>query len=197
VKRKIGENFILVTPGGGGDGAKLVDWVLRAYEADRDIPHAALIVLGPFMPADQRKNFQRRTQALDNVAAITFDAYLENLMHQSVAVVAMGGYNTFCEILSFDKPALLLPRVAPRREQLIRAMKARDLGLVATLDITGDNNAALMATALRHLPQQARPSSRIIPGLLDGLKNVNLLADRLLEQKTNSAQPLSIVDSIG
>jgi predicted glycosyltransferase len=197
VKRKIGENFILVTPGGGGDGAKLVDWVLRAYEADRDIPHAALIVLGPFMPADQRKNFQRRTQALDNVAAITFDAYLENLMHQSVAVVAMGGYNTFCEILSFDKPALLLPRVAPRREQLIRAMKARDLGLVATLDITSDNNATVMATALRHLPQQARPSSRIIPGLLDGLKNVNLLADRLLEQKTNSAQPLSIVDSIG
>jgi predicted glycosyltransferase len=175
----------------------LVDWVLRAYEADRDIPHAALIVLGPFMPADQRKNFQRRTQALDNVAAITFDAYLENLMHQSVAVVAMGGYNTFCEILSFDKPALLLPRVAPRREQLIRAMKARDLGLVATLDITSDNNATVMATALRHLPQQARPSSRIIPGLLDGLKNVNLLADRLLEQKTNSAQPLSIVDSIG
>ena len=25
--------FILVTPGGGGDGVELVDWVLRAYEA--------------------------------------------------------------------------------------------------------------------------------------------------------------------
>ena len=26
--------FILVTPGGGGDGEDMVDWVLRAYEAD-------------------------------------------------------------------------------------------------------------------------------------------------------------------
>ena len=32
------EPFILVTPGGGGDGEDLVDWVLRAYETD---PQAA------------------------------------------------------------------------------------------------------------------------------------------------------------
>ncbi len=34
-----------------------------------------------------------------------------------------------------------------------------------------------MATALRHLPQQALPSEVILPGLLDGLDNVNRLAD--------------------
>ena len=33
----------------------------------------------------------------------------------------MGGYNTYCEILSFDKPALIVPRMRPRLEQLIRA----------------------------------------------------------------------------
>ena len=27
----------------------------------------------------------------------------------------MGGYNTYCEILSFDKPALIVPRVAAAR----------------------------------------------------------------------------------
>ena len=32
------EPFILVTPGGGGDGEDLVDWVLRAYEHDRELP---------------------------------------------------------------------------------------------------------------------------------------------------------------
>ncbi len=32
----------------------------------------------------------------------------------------MGGYNTYCEILSFDKPALIVPRLQPREEQLIR-----------------------------------------------------------------------------
>ena len=30
--------YILVTPGGGGDGVDLVDWVLMAYESDPHIP---------------------------------------------------------------------------------------------------------------------------------------------------------------
>lgn len=42
-------------------------------------------------------------------------------MNRAHCVVAMGGYNTFCEILSFDKPALIVPRVKPRLEQAIRA----------------------------------------------------------------------------
>ncbi len=41
----------------------------------------------------------------------------------------MGGYNTFCEILSFDKPALIVPRIVPRQEQFIRATRAEELGL--------------------------------------------------------------------
>ena len=33
--------YVLVTPGGGGDGEELIDWVLRAYESDPDMPVAA------------------------------------------------------------------------------------------------------------------------------------------------------------
>jgi predicted glycosyltransferase len=87
----------------------------------------------------------------------------------------MGGYNTFCEILSFDKPALIVPRQMPRREQLIRASRAQELGLVAMLT---EDKAALpdaMATAIRQLTQQRRPSQVVVPGLLDGLENVNRL----------------------
>src|SRR5215469_2975891 len=39
------EPFLLVTPGGGGDGEALVDWVLSAYENDPRLPHPALFVL--------------------------------------------------------------------------------------------------------------------------------------------------------
>jgi predicted glycosyltransferase len=38
--------FILVTAGGGGDGADLIDWVLAAYESDRHLPYGAVIVFG-------------------------------------------------------------------------------------------------------------------------------------------------------
>ena len=55
------------------------------------------------------------------IEVIEFDNRMEELIAGAKAVVAMGGYNTYCEILSFDKPALIVPRVEPREEQLIRA----------------------------------------------------------------------------
>ena len=45
----------------------------------------------------------------------------------------MGGYNTVSEVLSYRTPALVVPRVAPRLEQLVRATRLRDLGLVDLL----------------------------------------------------------------
>lgn len=174
--------FILVTAGGGGDGEALVDWVLRAYEGDPAIPYRALIVLGPFMQPDRQAEFLARAAALPAVEATTFETRLESLMQAAVGVVAMGGYNTFCEILSFDKKALIVPREVPRREQYIRAARAQELGLVSMLVDDGVRRAADMATALRQLPQQAPPSSVVVPGLLDGLDNVNRLAERHLHR---------------
>ena len=116
----IQDPYILVTAGGGGDGDALVDWVIRAYETDPDIPHPSLIVFGPFMQPEIQEAFHDRIARLDTVEAITFDARLEHFVKAAVGVVGMGGYNTFCEILSFDKPALIVPRTRPRMEQYIR-----------------------------------------------------------------------------
>ncbi len=177
---EIAPPYILVTPGGGGDGEALVDWVLRAYESDRSLPYPALIVFGPFMQGERQSEFTERAARLPDVECLVFDAHLESLMDEAVGVVAMGGYNTFCEILSFDKRALIVPRTEPRREQLIRAERAQELGLVTMLGAEDAARPANMATALRHLPQQARPSERVVPGLLDGLENVDRLAQRLM-----------------
>jgi predicted glycosyltransferase len=180
--------FILVTPGGGGDGEDMVDWVLRAYETDRKLPHRALIVLGPFMNRELQNEFLARAAALPMVEALTFESQLESLMAKASGVVAMGGYNTFCEILSFDKKALIVPRMVPRLEQFIRASRAQELGLVSMLPDDGIRNAHAMATALRQLPQQQAPSDVVIPGLLDGLENVNRLAERHLSEPRRPAR---------
>jgi predicted glycosyltransferase len=180
--------FILVTPGGGGDGEDMVDWVLRAYESDPNLPHRALIVLGPFMNRDLQAEFMARASALPKVEALTFEAQLESLMSAASGVVAMGGYNTFCEILSFDRKALIVPRMVPRLEQFIRASRAQELGLVSMLPDDGVRDAHAMATALRHLVQQQAPSDVIIPGLLDGLENVNRLAERHLSEPRRPAR---------
>jgi predicted glycosyltransferase len=173
-------DFLLVTAGGGGDGDELVDWVLAAYEADAGTLPSALIVYGPFMLPERQAAYDARAARLAKVRAITFDARLEALMARAKGVVAMGGYNTFCEILSFDKPALILPRTVPRLEQYIRAQRAAELGLVTMLADDDARDPLRMAAALLQLTQQAPPSSVVVPGLLDGMPNVNKLAHKWL-----------------
>jgi predicted glycosyltransferase len=178
----IGSDFLLVTPGGGGDGEALIDLLLSAYEYDRALPNPALLVFGPFMLPEQRAAFASRAARLDNVRAITFNARLESLMARAAGVVAMGGYNTFCEILSFDKPALIMPRTAPRLEQFIRTRRAAELGLLTMLSEDEGRDPRVMATALHRLAQQPPPSAVRIPGLLDGMSEVNRLARTWLDR---------------
>jgi predicted glycosyltransferase len=183
VPEKIADPFLLVTVGGGGDGEEIIDWVLSAYETDPDLPDPALLVLGPFMSAQHQADFQERAARLDKVEAITFNAHIENLMARAKGIVCMGGYNTFCEVLSFDKRALVIPRTVPRREQVIRASRAQEMGLVRMLVDDGVRDPRVMAQALRRLPTQALPSSAVVPGLLDGRKNVVKLAHEWLHER--------------
>ncbi|MCG8512129.1 MAG: hypothetical protein MI741_23175 [Rhodospirillales bacterium] len=185
--------YLLVTTGGGGDGASLIDWVLSAYEHDPGIPHPALLVLGPFMRTTLQSEFMQRVSQLQNVHAITFDAHVESLMAGAAGVVAMGGYNTFCEILSFDKPAIIVPRTAPRMEQYIRASRAQELGLTRMLVVDGVRNPAKMAGALRGLPAQSKPSDVHMPGMLDGLSVINGLVDEWLGDRRSTTAGLSVV----
>ena len=112
------------------------------------------------MLPEQRAAFAGRAARLANVRAITFNARLESLMARAAGVVAMGGYNTFCEILSFDKRALIVPRTAPRLEQFIRTKRAAELGLLAMLSEDRGPRPRVMAAALRRLPQQPPPFGR-------------------------------------
>ncbi|QEL25353.1 hypothetical protein FQV39_24245 [Bosea sp. F3-2] len=177
--------FVLVTPGGGGDGAGVIDWVISAYEADPTIALPALIVFGPFMSREKRKDFAERIARNPKLEGLGFEPRLELLMNRAHCVVAMGGYNTFCEILSFDKPALIVPRVKPRLEQAIRAQRADELSLVEMLcdpsqTGEGERDPLVMARALHALAKRPPPSQAFMPDLLEGLPAISrALADDL------------------
>lgn len=165
-------DYLLVTTGGGGDGGDLVEDVLNAYLHDPTFDQKALIVLGPYMKAEMRAEFMANGQRIPQVEIIEFDMHMEGLIDGSRAVIGMGGYNTFCEILSFDKPALIVPRVSPREEQLIRARRAAELGVIDMLHPDDAKDPARMIAALRAVAGRKRPSETAPRVRMEGLPNI-------------------------
>jgi predicted glycosyltransferase len=177
--------YVLITPGGGGDGAAMVSLALSAYEQSPDLEPDALLIYGPFLSGEVRDAFDERVTKLDGrVTAQGFDSRIETLFANAQGVISMGGYNTFCEVLSFDQRAVIVPRTVPRLEQWIRASRAEQLGLIRMLDESRDGMTAdAMIQAIRDLPAQNKPSQAGADGLLDGLGVVVRRARALMSER--------------
>lgn len=126
--RELQRPYVLTMVGGGHDGAELC-----RIAAQADVPDGMrhVVVAGPQMSGGERAEIEAlagpRTEVLDEVP--------EGLLaiRSAEAVACMGGYNTVCEVLSTDRPALVVPREAPRQEQLIRARSLARTGAVDML----------------------------------------------------------------
>ncbi|WP_404790655.1 glycosyltransferase family protein [Altericista sp. CCNU0014] len=129
-----GDRCVLVTAGGGEDGYPLLHIYLRGLALlPPNYPLKSFVVCGPEMPQEQRETLFQIAEILPRVRVLEFTDDLMSYMKAANAVVAMGGYNTFCEILSARKPSVIIPRVRPSQEQLIRAHKMSKLGVLDTL----------------------------------------------------------------
>ncbi|NNJ75294.1 MAG: hypothetical protein HKP56_09055, partial [Anderseniella sp.] len=115
----------------------------------------------------------RQCEVMANVDVIEFDNNMEDLIEGASAIVGMCGYNTFCEVLSFNKPALIVPRTNPREEQFIRARRAEELNLVDMMLPDDADDAAVLSAALSRLPDRARPDGAGGTQMLNGLETIN------------------------
>ena len=138
--------FVLTTAGGGSDGHEL----LRAAVAMRPpAGHENIIVTGPQL--DDADYEAIAAQAGPGTQVHRSWPGLGSQIDQAAAVIAMGGYNTACEILATDTPALVVPRETPTPEQLIRARALRDAGAIDVLrapSVTADALSAWVAGAV-------------------------------------------------
>jgi len=127
---------VLLTAGGGGDGYEFLSDALQGLcqlaRTQISAPAESLleveVVTGPLMNEADRKSLSELAQSC-GASLLEFVPDLPQRMAGADLVVAMAGYNTCCELLSHARAALLLPRVAPRLEQLIRARALEDRGL--------------------------------------------------------------------
>lgn len=117
--------YVLTMAGGGSDGHGLLSVAARAA-----VPagYRHLVVAGPQMPAEDLARIQRAAAPGTRVVASVPDGLAT--IRRASAVISMAGYNTVCEVMSTDNPALLVPRESPRQEQLIRTRALADVGAV-------------------------------------------------------------------
>ena len=162
------KKFVLVTAGGGGDGFEVMKTYLRSCKTllgDRTDPERqfeSLLVLGPDMPAHRQERLRNRAkQTPGTIKIIEFSTDMFNYMNAADLVVCMGGYNTMCEILSLEKQAIVVPRVAPVNEQWIRARRMQALGLVDVIhpdELTAEEMASKIMHGLFEAPERPRTS---------------------------------------
>ena len=88
-----------------------------------------------------------------------------------------------------------MPRVDPREEQLIRAERAKELGLVGLLHPGEASDPQVMARALHGLPVRAMPSHAGVDGLLDGFDAIGESVGRLTGGRSKPA--LAVIEGTG
>lgn len=161
---------ILVTTGGGGDGADLIEAYLEGLcDLPRRIALRTTVVFGPQMTAARRAGLIERFGTLADVEFVDFEPDLTPRYAAADLVVSMAGYNTVCELLSFGQRAVLVPRGEPVREQLLRARLLAARGyfdLIEPPDLRPDR---LMTTVLAAL---SRPRPTLPSVDLDGLPRI-------------------------
>ena len=96
------------------------------------LPIPTVVVTGPLMPHSEVAALERRAEGLD-VRVLDFRPDMASVVAGARAVVGMAGYNTVSEVRRAGKPALLVPRIAPSDEQLIRATSLAGAGVVDML----------------------------------------------------------------
>ena len=178
--------FILVMMGGGGDGFPVAKAFLDALPTLlQQTELQALILTGPNIPAAQREALVAQS------AGYPVDVRCEDAtpwLQVASAVVTMAGYNSLCEVLSWRKRALVVPRSGPSAEQRIRSELFSRRGLIRVLDpadLTPDRLAAELARLLYgdDIPELAN-----IPPLDGARQAAMLLLDRSAFAGKDSAQ---------
>ena len=122
--------YVLGMVGGGRDGAALCE---AFAAAPLPAGHRAILVTGSQMGADARARLHALAEGRGDLTVVDFLREPIALMQGAARIICMGGYNTVCEVLTLGRPALIVPRVRPRTEQLIRARRLAAQGLVAML----------------------------------------------------------------
>ena len=179
VTRNGGPPRVLVTTGGGGDGSRMIEAYLEGLaQLPRNIAIETTVIFGPQMPESRRAALLERFGYLADVTFLDFEPDLTKRYAEADVVVSMAGYNTVCEMLSFARRAILVPRAEPVMEQVIRARLLAAQGLfdiVEPQDLTPETLIGKVLASFKPSPITPEPLN------LNGLPRIRERIRALLE----------------
>jgi predicted glycosyltransferase len=179
------ERLVLVQTGGGADGAATIDAYLDALEIfGTKAPCKSWINCGPELNPIDRLRLRTRMAEFPDVIPQDFTEDMNSCINAADAVVSMGGYNSVCEILSLQKPALIIPRTQPVEEQWVRAERFARRGMVDCLH-PDDMSGASIHLRLNKLLAYGR--SQLVARRSLSLKGLEFLQQRILQGGSTSA----------
>lgn len=164
---KLNKPYGLCLVGGGQDGTELA---MAFAAATHPVGMDAVIITGPHMYPDSLAKLYALALERPHLKVLEFVPEPTKILRQAEFVVSMGGYNSVCEVMSFEKPALIVPRVAPRREQIIRAERLQELGIIDMLH-PDDLSAESLSGWIALLPDRQMVSARSVLDM-DGMQRV-------------------------
>lgn len=122
--------LVLCIVGGGQDGDELASAFVQSRLPDG---YNALLITGPYMPEHAKHLVYEAADRNPRLCVLEFVPDSTALVKQADWVITMGGYNSVCEVLSFGKRALIVPRTEPRQEQWLRAKRLQEMQLAHML----------------------------------------------------------------
>lgn len=140
--------YVLALVGGGQDGAALAHaFAASSYPSG----HTGVLVTGPYLPAHDVEEVRDAARRRPDLLVHRMAGDVPALARDAAATVSMGGYNTVCELVAARTPTLVVPRCSPRREQVVRAERFADRGLLDVLaldDLTPERVQRWLAGAV-------------------------------------------------
>ncbi len=187
------DTYILVTAGGGGDGYELMMSTIAMVRQHPDSGDNFLMVLGPFMGTKEGEEIRQAASSIPNIAVIDFDPDLEKYIADSEFVIGMCGYNTFCEVLTFDKHAVYVPRSVPRLEQRIRAYRSASMGWSSVIEISEAANPEIFYQAVKSIRRRRLPSEAPVKPDMEGLTRICERVEILVDGQTGMNNIIRLV----
>jgi predicted glycosyltransferase len=183
--RKEGPPRVLITTGGGGDGSDIIEAYLTGLSTlPRNVALRTTVIFGPQMPEVRRAELLQHFDYLADVEFLDFEADITNRYAESDVVVSQAGYNTVCELLSFSRRAILVPRSKPVREQLIRARLMAQRGFFECIEPQDLTPKILISKVLKALNSSSLTCSTLE---LDGLPVIRERVRGLLNCRRRAA----------